>query len=249
LKTGFRRMTAARLLLLFTLAGCAASAPGDEAERVPSSEQQRLEALYWDRVRADLGSYEPADVVFMTGMIGHHAQALVMSALAEPNGASPAVRTLAARIANAQADEIASMQRWLRDRGEPVPTVDIQGIVLTVGIEGEDAAAVDAHAAHDHHDMPGMLSQAQLERLAAARGALFDRLFLAFMIQHHGGAVVMVDDLLEAGGATADRATFKLASDIRADQTTEVARMQQMLDALGGAPDAAAPARSGHGHH
>ena len=91
---------------------------------------------------------------------------------------------------------------------------------------------------HDHTDMPGMLSQAQLEELDAARGAVFDRLFLEYMIQHHGGAVVMVDDLFAVDGAAQDGAAFKLAADIHAEQTTEIARMEQMLAALeGAAPD------------
>ena len=89
-----------------------------------------------------------------------------------------------------------------------------------------------AGAHHDHTAMPGMLSDAQMAELDAARGVAFDRLFLAYMIQHHGGAVVMVDDLFAADGAAQDPATFKLASDIQVDQRTEIARMQQMLDAL-----------------
>ena len=88
------------------------------------------------------------------------------------------------------------------------------------------------HDGMDHASMPGMLSQAQLEELAAARDADFDRLFLAYMIQHHSGAVTMVDELFSHDGAGQDEAAFKLASDINVDQTTEIARMQSMLDAL-----------------
>ena len=98
------------------------------------TEADRLEALYWARQEAALGEFGTADIEFMTGMIGHHAQALVMTALAEPNGAGPEVRTLAARIANAQRDEIRTMQRWLRDRGQPVPTYAIDGTLLTIGM-------------------------------------------------------------------------------------------------------------------
>lgn len=162
-----------------------------------------------------------ADVEFMTGMIAHHAQALVMSRLAPSHGAGPAVRTLTARIINAQRDEIATMQRWLADRGQPVPEVEIDGLRLTV------------HGASEHHmHMPGMLTRAQLEELDAARGEAFDRLFLRFMIQHHRGAVTMVHDLFATDGAAQDEAAFKLASDIQADQLTEIARMERMLEAM-----------------
>ena len=161
-----------------------------------------------------------ADVQFMAGMIHHHAQALVMSALAPTNGASDAVLTLTARITNAQKDEIGLMQRWLRQRDRPVPEV---------GSDGRMVGMAD-HAMH----MPGMLSAQQLADLAAARGREYDRLFLTYMIQHHNGAVTMVHELFASDGAAQDEFVFKLASDIQVDQTTEVARMQRMLDALPG---------------
>ncbi len=234
---------AAFLFCAVVLVGCSSSAPQSEPTR---PDRGALEALYWARVAEDRSQYVQADVDFMTGMIGHHAQALVMSAFAEPNGADATIRTLAARIVNAQRDEIASMQKWLRDRGEPVVTYRIEGARLILGIEGKpEGTPLPDAGSHDHSSMPGMLSQGQLDELQAARGRLFDRLFLHYMIGHHGGAVTMVDQLLDAGGANLDRASFKLASDINADQTTEIVRMRQMLEARGGAP---ASATGGHAH-
>ncbi|MGB3544070.1 DUF305 domain-containing protein [Rubrivirga sp.] len=262
-----RRPPHVALLLAFAVTGCASSA-GLEAADSPSrttvspgdpAEMSDLEAAYWARQQEAQTRFVQADVDFMTGMIGHHAQALVMSALAPDAGGGQAVKTLAARIANAQRDEIETMQTWLRDRGQPVPVFEIEGTVLTVTLEGvpmdhggmdhagtdhaDDADEMDhggmnhggmdhGGTMHDHSSMPGMLSQAQLDRLAAAQGAEFDRLFLEFMIQHHGGAVVMVEDLFEADGAGQDEASFRLASDVQVDQRTEIARMQQMLDAM-----------------
>lgn len=156
----------------------------------------------------------------MTGMIGHHAQALVMSALAPTNGANAAVQTLAARIINSQNDEIAWMQRWLEDRGQPVPQVHIEGTNLMI------------HGAQHAMHMPGMLTAQQMQELEAARGPDFDRLFLMYMIQHHSGAITMVADLFNSDGAAQGDATFKIASDIQADQTTEIARMKRMLAGL-----------------
>lgn len=190
-----------------------------------------LEALYWERQQAALERFTEADVLFMDGMIGHHAQALVMSALAPTNGANPEVRTLAARIINAQRDEIATMQRWLRERGQPVPEVHIDGLTLMIHGGSMDHSAHGGHG-HGHMGMPGMLSDAQLQELAAAQDGEFDRLFLTYMIQHHRGAITMVDDLFAADGAGQDEAAFKLASDIHVDQVTEIARMERMLAAL-----------------
>ena len=252
------------LLAALPLAGCAASAPTAPASGSPSAEpgsdSSDLEALYWERRRAARSGFVQADVDFMAGMIGHHAQALVMSRLAPTHGASPAVQRLAARIINAQNDEIESMQRWLRTRGQPVPVPHVDGLTLTVTMEmpagrppddateagGMDRGGMDhgamnhegmdhgamGHGGMDHSAMPGMLSQAQLEELDAARGRDFDRLFLRYMIQHHGGAITMADVLFSTDGAALDDDAFKLASDINVDQATEIARMELMLQEI-----------------
>ena len=182
----------------------------------------RLEALYRARADSALTGYHPADAHFMAGMIGHHAQALVMSGFAPENDASPTIQTLCARIINAQKDEIDIMQAWLRDRGEKAPEIHVADGYLTI------------HGPEHAHHMPGMLSVKQLEELRHARGADFDRLFLKYMIMHHKGAVTMVLDLFATDGAAHDDFVFKLASDIQADQGSEIDRMQKMLEALGG---------------
>jgi uncharacterized protein (DUF305 family) len=117
------------------------------------------------------------------------------------------------------------MQRWLRDRGQSVPEVHVNGAQVMVHGAGMDHAS--------HGQMPGMLTDEQLAALAAARDTAFDRLFLALMIQHHRGAVVMVDELFATDGAAQDTDVFKFASDVQVDQRTEVARMEQMLALLG----------------
>lgn len=205
----------------FALAACARSAEVATPQR--SAADAEMEALFQARQDSARMRFTQADVDFATGMISHHAQALVMSALAPTNGANAQIRTLAARIINSQNDEIALMQRWLRDRGAPVPEVHIEGTRMHI----TGAGPMD-HSMH----MPGMLTDAQMKELAAARGAEFDRLYLTYMIQHHAGAVTMVHELFAQDGAGQDEPMFKLASDIQADQTTEIARMERMLAAM-----------------
>ncbi len=219
------RRTVWIIAALAALVSAEASRAQEADPGTPEPTIAELEALYRTRVDGARMRFIDADVQFMTGMIGHHAQALVMAAMAPTHGASPSVRTLAARIDNAQHDEIETMQRWLRDRAQPVPEVHIQGTTLM--IHGSNG-----HMDHAHMSMPGMLTQAQLDELDAARGGDFDRLFLTYMIQHHGGAIVMVEDLVATDGGAQGTETFKLASDIQVDQRTEIARMQRMLDAL-----------------
>jgi uncharacterized protein (DUF305 family) len=155
----------------------------------------------------------PADVSFMQGMIGHHEQAVEMVDLLRTHTDNPEMQKLGERIALSQADEIKFMQHWLEARGQTVPSL---------------------HAMHMHgaHLMPGMLTPAEMERLAAARGAAFDRLFLQGMIKHHGGALTMVKDLFAQAGAAQDSEMFAFASDVNADQRMEIDRMNAMLKEL-----------------
>lgn len=186
--------------------------------------------------------YTAADIAFMTGMIHHHAQAIVISKWAVSHGASASVQRLTARIINAQTDEITLMSAWLGDRDQPVPRVDSAGNVTMPG-------AMPPMAGMDHGThakmMPGMLTPSQLDSLGAARGARFDQLFLTYMIQHHRGAVSMVQTLFSNHGAGQNETIFKFASDAEVDQSTEIRRMLQMLfeldvppsSAWGGTPD------------
>ena len=215
------------------------------------------------KARADSARlpWTAADARFMTHMIHHHSQAVVMARMAPTHGASPTVRTLADRIISAQEDEIRTMQTWLRDRLQPVPEPDTARAGASsqnphAHHGGATAAATppaaNPHANHggsastpapsaregDHASMPGLLTPAQLRELDAARGAEFDRLFLTYLIQHHRGATQMVRELFATYGAAQDETVFKFASDVNVDQTTEIARMQRMLAAMSalGAP-------------
>jgi uncharacterized protein (DUF305 family) len=217
------------------VSACGTASPDRTAPTAPTPDPSVVAAA----ARADSvrRHYTPADITFMTGMIHHHAQALVMARMAESHGASPALRTLAGRIINSQRDEIHLMQRWLRERGEPVPEVDEDGQVRVADGDGMDRG----HHAHDGQHgaghaggapMAGMLTPDQLRRLDAARGQEWNRLFLTYMIQHHQGAVVMVDELFATDGAAQGDETFEIAAMIGADQASEIDRMQRMLTAL-----------------
>src|ERR1051325_10528661 len=161
--------------------------------------------------------YSDADVEFMSGMIPHHAQAVLMAGWAPSHGARQDVRILCERIVVGQRDEIIMMQNWLRDRDQVVP--DATSTRMKMMMDGME------------HDMlmPGMLTDEEMAQLDRARGAEFDRLFLLGMIKHHQGAIDMVDELFKAYGAAQDEKVFRFASDVYADQSTEIDRMQKML--------------------
>ena len=156
--------------------------------------------------------HTPADVRFMQNMIGHHAQALEMTALLPARTRNADMRKLAQRIEVSQADEIKMMQTWLKSRAMPLP---------------------DQHAHHMGGAlMPGMLTAAEMERLAATTGPEFDRLFLEFMIKHHAGALVMVQELFASPGGGQEAEIFAFTSDVDADQRMEIDRMRAMLGEL-----------------
>jgi uncharacterized protein (DUF305 family) len=158
-----------------------------------------------------------ADVLFMSGMIPHHAQAVKIAGWAPSHGARPDIQVLAQRIVVAQRDEIALMQNWLRDRGQPVPAADATRHRMVMNGTTHEML------------MPGMMTDEELAQLDGARGSAYDRLFLTFMIRHHEGAITMVDQLFAANGAGQDEVVFRFGSDVHADQSTEIERMQKML--------------------
>jgi uncharacterized protein (DUF305 family) len=226
------------LTALIVLAACSGNPPVTAGPSPEAPAGARGDSLAVAKARADSARYPytEADVQFMSAMIGHHAQALVMAGWVPTHGASPSIRTLAGRIMNGQQDEIATMQTWLRDRGKPVPEPNLSRS------NGADSAGTHAHHSTDlergvHHNgipMHGMLSDDQMRQLDEARGPEFDRLFLTYMIQHHRGAVSMVRDLFGSQGAAQDETVFKFANDVSVDQSTEIARMEKMLEAAGG---------------
>jgi uncharacterized protein (DUF305 family) len=180
--------------------------PGAPGE--PSREITAAKAAEASQIR-----HTPGDVRFMQGMIGHHAQALEMTALLRSRTASDEMRKLGMRIEVSQADEIKMMQEWLERRNERLP---------------------DPHAHHAPGAplMPGMLTPEEMNGLAAAKGSAFDRLFLELMIKHHEGALVMVQDLFSQPRAGQESEIFAFASDVDADQRMEIQRMASMLKEL-----------------
>jgi len=154
--------------------------------------------------------YTVADVEFMQGMIAHHAQAIYMSRMAEAHHASPRLIKLADKIDQSQVAEIAIMQEWLRRNGQAVPDTSSWRTMK----------------------MAGMLTDGQLKELDAAKGAEFDHAFLTMMIQHHEGALQMVEDLFDTPLAGQDVDVNVFANDVVTVQTAEIGVMQRMLSQM-----------------
>ena len=178
-------------------------APGQPGQVISADEASNLATI----------EYTEADIRFLQGMISHHAQAMEMSDLATSRSAREEVDLLASRINLSQQDEISMMQDWLEDRGLDVP-------------------AVDAHHAEEFELMPGMLSPEQYEELEQSSGSEFDRLYLQYMIEHHEGALEMVENLLDQFGSAQDPVLYAFTSDVTSDQTSEIERMTALLSSF-----------------
>ena len=178
-------------------------APGQASRVITAEEASDLAAI----------SYSLGDIQFLRGMIPHHAQAKEMSALAEDRTNNTTVLAVAARITLSQDDEISMMQGWLRD-------------------QGLDAPAEDVHHQPGFERMKGMLSDEQMEELAASAGPEFNRLYLEYMIDHHQGALDMVEMLLDQRGSVQDPLLYEFTSDVTSDQTSEIERMDLVLASL-----------------
>ncbi len=209
----------AAVFSMAALAACSTPRQSIQSSKPPNPVVMKGDSAAIANAKPDKTRYEAtkADIDFMSGMIHHHSQAIVMAKMAPTHGASSSILTLAGRIINAQTDEINLMSMWLRDHDQPVPTPNPKGMTMKMG--GEEHVML----------MPGMLTEEQMKQLDAAKGTDFDKTFLTLMIQHHSGAVSMVKELFATYGAGLDETVFKLASDVNIDQTTEIARMQRML--------------------
>jgi uncharacterized protein (DUF305 family) len=200
------------LLLLATVAACKTTDPSSAGTRIlqPGAPGQDTKTISTAQA-TDLSKVgaTAADIKFMQGMIGHHAQAVEMVELLNQNTTNPNMRRLGLRIKVSQDDEINMMRKWLSDHGAAIP------------------------GPHSHHEpggfMPGMLTQEEMNALAAAKEKEFDRLFLRGMIKHHGGAIQMVQDLFATPGAGQEGGIFAFASDVDSDQRMEIDRMGMML--------------------
>lgn len=181
-------------------------APGQPGRVISAEEASNLAGI----------QYSAGDVMFLQGMISHHAQAMEMSALVQGRSNREAMELLAQRIALSQEDEISMMQDWLGEHGLDVP-------------------GADAHHAEDFDLMPGMLSAEKMAALEQAQGADFDTLFLESMIEHHLGALEMVEKLLDQRGSAQDPVLYRFTSDVTSDQSSEIERMDAML--AGFSPD------------
>ncbi len=180
-------------------------------------------------------TFTEGDVAFMQHMLVHHAQAVEMVALLRAQGSDATVKLMGERIAMSQEAEMALMRDWLMQRGQPL---EMPGM----GHAGMDHSAHMNHAGMDHGGMamepsdtpamPGMLSPRQMQTLAAASGPAFDRLFLEGMIQHHQGALDMVEALLAQPDAAEDPMLSDFTTSIVGDQSAEILRMQSLLSDL-----------------
>jgi len=200
-------------------------APGKPGKILPASTTGTLPPL------------TQADVEFMQGMIVHHAQAIEMTALIVSRTDNQELRLLGARISRSQSDEIKFMKRWLAARGQAVtmtspPAATSSGTSSGAGHSPGATPAMDmSNMSHRAMGlMPGMLSPEQMEALGKAKGAEFDRLFLAGMIQHHNGALIMVKDMFDTAGAGQDAELFNFATDVDTGQRAEIRIMQGMLE-------------------
>ena len=203
---------AASVLVTIAAAGCRTAGGGSGATIIQPGAPGESSRVISAEKAVDLSrvQHTPADVEFMQGMIGHHAQALEMTALLPSRTRSEDMRKLAQRIEVSQRDEIKMMREWLKSRHQTVP---------------------DEHAHHAHGAklMPGMLTPEDMGRLAKATGPEFDKLFLEYMIKHHEGALTMVNDLFTKPGAGQESEMFAFVSDVDADQRMEIDRMGAML--------------------
>jgi len=215
------------LVLLWVLT---ATASGQQIVQ-PGAPGQSSKTLAASAVVVKARAPLPADISFMQGMIHHHAQAVEMVDLLRTRSRSKAVQALGNRISISQTDEMKYMRQWLEERGQPAPVAHGQMDHAAMGhnMAGHDMKAMGGMDMASMPLMPGMLTADQMKALAKATGPAFDRLFLTGMIQHHNGALIMVEDLFDTAGAGQDSVLYDFATDVDNTQRAEIEIMKSML--------------------
>jgi uncharacterized protein (DUF305 family) len=224
---GFRTQIVLATFLLFG----ATVAPGQQARPSPGSTPivqpgapgQGSKALSPETAAIHSRPPTEADTSFMQGMIHHHSQAVEMTDLLRTRTHSKELQALGKRISISQTDEIKYMRQWLEERRQAVP-MDYGHMDHMGGMDMKGMMDMKSMPR-----MPGMLSKEQMEALAKATGKAFDYLFLTGMIQHHTGALIMVQELFDTPGAGQDNVLFDFATDIDNTQRAEIEIMRGML--------------------
>jgi len=178
-----------------------------------------------------------ADVNFMQGMIMHHSQAVEMTDLLRTRTRNKDLQALGKRISISQSDEMKYMKQWLEDRGQPASMehdhMNHMGDMKGMGHMDHNMGSMPSKPGMISKPgmmmMPGMLTPKQMKALEQATGLAFDHLFLTGMIQHHTGALVMVQDLFDTTGGGQDDVLFDFATDVDNTQRAEINIMQGML--------------------
>jgi uncharacterized protein (DUF305 family) len=207
-------LVSARRALIPLVAAAMFWTAGSPAAQHPTRSREELKLMKAPGIDQP---FNLADVDFMQGMIPHHAQAVKMAKMAPAQGESKLLKNMCERIVVGQGYEITMMRQWLADRGQDVPAADAMRHTMKMGDMVHDML------------MPGMLTDEEMAALAKARGKEWDRLFLIGMIKHHQGAIDMVDVLFKSFGAVQGDDIYKFASDVYADQMTELDVMKQLL--------------------
>lgn len=193
-------------------------APNVVQPGAPGEDSVRLDATVMPSVAP--APHTEADVAFMQDMIGHHAQAIVMTGMVEERSDNEDLELFVERMDITQVGEIEQMQDWLADKGEEVPAWD--------PVFGAQGGHSDGMMMMDGDLMPGMATEDEMAALEAAEGEEFDRLFIDLMTRHHQGAITMVQELFTEGGGE-EMTVFQLAGHIESDQNIEIDRMRTML--------------------
>ena len=218
------RSVAAVLLCAATASGQSASPAAESAPAIqPGAPGQPSKILPRETLVTPPRPAYAADVRFMQGMIMHHSQAVEMTDLLRTRTSNPELQALGRRISISQTDEIRFMKEWLEDRGQAV-SMEHGHMSDMKGSDHMEHMSMDSMPL-----MPGMLSPLQMKALEQAKGRAFDHLFLTGMIQHHTGALVMVQDLFDTRGAGQDSALFDFATDVDNTQRAEINIMRNML--------------------
>ncbi|WP_433731700.1 DUF305 domain-containing protein [Nocardia sp. CA-129566] len=218
-------ITRSRITLAIAVTSTAAAlfAAGCSNSESPSTDQGASSSRASSGKPAARTDFNDADVAFLQMMYPHHAQAVEMARLVPSRTQNEQVRALAANIEKAQTPEMEQITTLLESFGKPAPSSTGHGghsMEMPTNMPG--TTTMPSTSA-----MPGIMSNEQMNALAAASGADFDRKWMELMIEHHTGAITMANTELANG---VDPDAKALATAIVAAQQSEIDTMRGLLE-------------------
>lgn len=187
--------------------------------------------------KQEAAGYSDADATYAAVAIEHNAQAVQLTALAPGRSRDDAVLALAVEVGEASAERVRKLADWQEARDIPVPVAGQEALALaedglTTELPDDGSGPRAGTTAHSHEGgNHGMLTDAQVNGIAALTASDFDIALLAALVEHHYGGLQPADEEISGGTDAEAKALAQAEADAA---RVEVEEIRDLLASIGG---------------